>query len=91
MTLTEARVVYVSVQSRFTGYVPFIVAWNMLPRVITHVVVVASPFPSNVSPPAPANGPAWRGGTAAVKNPVPVLVYGKVPVSVALEHPLSAA
>jgi hypothetical protein len=76
----------VPVQSGFTGYVPFI----LLPFMLIHVVAVVLRFPSKVSTPTPANGPAWCGAAeGAVKNPV--LVYESVLVSVAFEHPLSAA
>ena len=82
----EGTSVNVPVQSVFTEYVPFIVAWSMLPFTLTHMVAVVPPFPSKVSMPTPAKGPACRGGAAAaVKNPA--LVYANVPVSVAFDHP----
>src|SRR5215469_15936075 len=86
----EGKSVSVPVQSGFTVYVPFIVTWDMLPFTLTHALAVVPPFPSNVSTPTLAAGPAWAGGAAAaVKNPV--LVYANVPVSVAFEHPFSPA
>ena len=54
---------------------------------LTIPVVVKAPFPSKVSVPTWANGPARAVG--AVMNPAPLCA--NVPFRVALEHPLSSA
>ena len=79
--------VIVPVQLGFTVYVPFIVTETMLPFWLTVAVAVVPPIPSKVCVPTLANGPANAGGARID----PVVVYAKVPVSEASEHPLSAA
>src|SRR5215472_3251964 len=78
---------YVPVQSGFTLYVPVAVSGTMLPFRLMVALVVTRPFPSKVSVPTPASGPAMAGGE--ISNPL--AVCEKVPLRLALVHPLSAA
>ena len=66
---------------------PVSVAETMLPFRLRVALPVILPFPSKVSVPTPASGPAMAGG--AVVNPVPMCA--KVPFRLALEHPLLSA
>jgi hypothetical protein len=79
--------VKVPVQSGFTAYVPVIVTLSVLPFWLNVAVAVVPPYPSNVCVPTWAIGPARVDG--AVRNPLDM--NPKVPVRVALEHPLSWA
>jgi hypothetical protein len=72
------------VQSEFTLYVPVVTSGTMLPFMLRVAAPVLLPFPSKVSVPTPASGPAIAAG--AVMNPV--AMCEKVPLSNAFEHPL---
>src|SRR5712692_9358729 len=79
----------VPVQSGFTVYVPVTLNWRMLPFRLAVAVYVAVPFPSKFCVPTSTHGPNAAGGAGGVMNPVDV--NAKVPLRLALEHPLSLA
>src|SRR5215469_1597761 len=81
------EIVYLPVQSEFTWYLPVKFTEIGVPFRLIVAVPVLPPFPSKVSVPAPASGPAIDAGVTTN----PVAVWAKVPFSVRLEHPLLSA